>query len=54
MRIVLDIETDSKANKIWCVMTRDIDTDMVSTFLKPDNLQSYLNVVDDRYILRQR
>ena len=46
MRIVLDIETDSKANKIWCVMTRDIDTDMVSTFLKPDNLQSYLNDAD--------
>ena len=46
MRIVLDIETDSKASKIWCVFCRDIDNDIVSMFTKPDNLQSYLNSAD--------
>lgn len=46
MRIVLDIETNLEHDKIWCVVTRDVDTDMVSTFLKPDNLQAYLNDAD--------
>ena len=46
MRIILDIETNLTFDKIWCVVTRDIDTDMVSTFTSPDNLQQYLNDVD--------
>ena len=32
MRIVLDIETNSTHDKIWCVVTRDIDTDEVCTY----------------------
>lgn len=32
MRIILDIETNSKHDKIWCVVTRDIDTDEVYTY----------------------
>ena len=46
MKIVLDIETDSKASQIWCVICRDIDNDVVSLFLKPTSLQAYLNDVD--------
>ena len=46
MRIVLDIETNLTFDKIWCVVTRDIDTGMVSTFTSPDNLQQYLNDAD--------
>lgn len=43
MRVILDIETNSDASKIWCVFCRDLDTDIVSMFVKPDNLQSYLD-----------
>lgn len=43
MKVVLDIETDSKASKIWCVFCRDIDTDEVVMFDKPNNLQAYLD-----------
>jgi DNA polymerase I-like protein with 3'-5' exonuclease and polymerase domains len=46
MRIVLDIETNLEHDKIWCVVCRDIDKDIVSTFVKPDNLQSYLDSAD--------
>lgn len=46
MRIVLDIETNSDASKIWCVFCRDLDNDMVSMFVKPDNLQDYINQAD--------
>ena len=46
MRIVLDIETNLSFDKIWCVVTRDVDNDMVSTFMSSDNLQSYLNKAD--------
>jgi DNA polymerase I-like protein with 3'-5' exonuclease and polymerase domains len=46
MRIVLDIETNSDASKIWCVICRDIDNDVVSMFVKPNSLQDYLNDVD--------
>jgi DNA polymerase I len=45
-RIVLDIETNLEFDTIWCVVTRDIDNDMVSTFVKPDSLQQYLNEAD--------
>ena len=46
MRIVLDIETNSDASKIWCVFCRDLDTDVVSMFVKPNNLQAYLDSVE--------
>lgn len=46
MRIVLDIETNLEHDKIWCVVCRDIDKDVVSTFVKPNNLQSYLDSAD--------
>jgi DNA polymerase I-like protein with 3'-5' exonuclease and polymerase domains len=47
MRIVLDIETNMTFDTIWCVVCRDIDTDVVSTFTKPDNLQAYLSSADE-------
>ena len=46
MKIVLDIETNSNASNIWCVFCRDLDTDIVSMFVKPNNLQAYLDSVD--------
>ena len=46
MRIILDIETNLEHDKIWCVVCRDLATDVVSSFVKPDNLQAYLNSVD--------
>jgi len=46
MRIILDIETNSAHDKIWCVVCRDLDTDIVSTFIQPNNLQKYLDSVD--------
>jgi DNA polymerase I-like protein with 3'-5' exonuclease and polymerase domains len=46
MKIILDIETNLTFDTIWCVVCRDVDTDIVSTFTKPDNLQSYLDSAD--------
>jgi DNA polymerase I len=46
MRIVLDIETNKNHDVIWCVVCRDLDTDIVSTFTQPNNLQKYLDSVD--------
>jgi DNA polymerase I-like protein with 3'-5' exonuclease and polymerase domains len=46
MRIILDIETNSAHDKIWCVVCRDLDTDIVSTFTQPNNLQQYLDSVE--------
>ena len=43
MRIVLDIETNSKHDTIWCVVCRDIDKDVVSTFVQPATLQEFVN-----------
>jgi DNA polymerase I-like protein with 3'-5' exonuclease and polymerase domains len=43
MRIVLDIETNSTHDKIWCVVTRNIDTDEVFTFTKTGTIQSYID-----------
>lgn len=44
MRIVLDIETNSTHDKIWCVVTRDIDTDVVNTWtISHPSLQCYIN-----------
>jgi DNA polymerase I-like protein with 3'-5' exonuclease and polymerase domains len=43
MRIILDIETDKAHDKIWCVVTRNIDADEVVVFTKPDSLQQYID-----------
>ena len=43
MRIVLDIETNLAHDKIWCVVCRDLQKDVVSTFLQPNELQQFLN-----------
>jgi DNA polymerase I-like protein with 3'-5' exonuclease and polymerase domains len=43
MRIVLDIETNKAHDKIWCVVTRNIDTDEWFTFKTPELLQTYIN-----------
>jgi DNA polymerase I-like protein with 3'-5' exonuclease and polymerase domains len=43
MRIILDIETNTTHNKIWCVVTRNIDTDEWFSFTTPENLQTYIN-----------
>jgi DNA polymerase I-like protein with 3'-5' exonuclease and polymerase domains len=46
MRIILDIETNTTHDKIWCVVCRDLDTDIVSTFTQPNSLQPYLDSVE--------
>ena len=47
MRIVLDIETNSTHDTIWCVVTRDIDTDLVHNWTKPfPSLQEYIDSAD--------
>ena len=43
MRIVIDIETNSTHDKIWCVVTRNIDNDEVRTWNNQDGLQKYLD-----------
>lgn len=43
MRIVLDIETNTTHDTIWCVVTRNIDTDEWFSFTTPENLQTYIN-----------
>jgi hypothetical protein len=43
MRIILDIETNTTHDKIWVVVTRNIDTDEWFTFKTPENLQTYIN-----------
>jgi DNA polymerase I-like protein with 3'-5' exonuclease and polymerase domains len=47
MRIILDIETNSAHDKIWCVVTRDIDTDVVNTWTSEHPaLQGYISSAD--------
>jgi len=46
MRIVLDIETNSTHDKIWCVVTRNIDNDEVRVWNNQDGLQKYLESCD--------
>lgn len=43
MRIILDIETNKAHDTIWCVVTRNIDTDEWFSFTTPENLQTYIN-----------
>ena len=47
MRIVLDIETNSTHDKIWCVVTRDIDDGTVREWYQTEAvLQQYLSAAD--------
>jgi DNA polymerase I-like protein with 3'-5' exonuclease and polymerase domains len=46
MKIILDIETNSKHNVIWCCVTRDIDTDEVKVWKEANGLQKYLDQCD--------
>ena len=43
MRLILDIETNLAHDKIWVVVTRNIDTDEWFTFKTPELLQTYIN-----------
>ncbi len=43
MKIVLDIETNSTHDKIWCVVCRDINKNVVSMFEQPTELQQFIN-----------
>jgi DNA polymerase I-like protein with 3'-5' exonuclease and polymerase domains len=42
MRIILDIETTLAHDKIWCVVTKDIDTGDVKVWKQSKDLQSYI------------
>jgi DNA polymerase I-like protein with 3'-5' exonuclease and polymerase domains len=46
MKIILDIETNSKHNVIWCCVTRDIETDEVIVWKEVSGLQKYLDSCD--------
>jgi len=42
MRIILDIETNLAHDKIWCVVTREVETDLVLVWDEPAGLQFYM------------
>ena len=46
MKIILDIETNSTHDVIWCVVTRDVDTDEVKVWKEVSGLQKYLDQCD--------
>lgn len=51
MRIILDIETNSTHDKIWCVVCRDLDSDFVAVYHgdscnDKSDIQLYLNRAD--------
>lgn len=46
MKIVLDIETNSKHNKIWLAVTRNIYTGEVKSWKEASGLQKYLDSCD--------
>jgi DNA polymerase I-like protein with 3'-5' exonuclease and polymerase domains len=46
MKIVLDIETNSTHDKIWLVVTRDIETGAVVSWKEANGLQKYLDNCD--------
>ena len=46
MKIILDIETNKSLRTIWCVVTRDVDTDEVKVWKEVNGLQSYLDNCD--------
>lgn len=46
MKIILDIETKSTHDKVWCVVTRNIETDEVIVWKEVSGLQKYLDQCD--------
>jgi DNA polymerase-1 len=46
MKIILDIETNSKHDVIWCCVTRDIETNEVKVWTEVSGLQKYLDQCD--------
>lgn len=46
MKIILDIETNSRHNKIWCCVTRNIETNEVEVWKEASGLQRYLDHCD--------
>jgi DNA polymerase I len=46
MKIILDIETNSTFDKIWLVVTRDIETGEVKQWTEASGLQKYLDQSD--------
>ena len=46
MKIILDIETNSTHDKIWCVVTRNIETNEVIVWKEANGLQKYLDQCD--------
>jgi DNA polymerase I-like protein with 3'-5' exonuclease and polymerase domains len=42
MQIILDIETNLAHTKIWCVVTKDIDTGEVRTWTEASDLREYI------------
>jgi DNA polymerase I len=46
MKIILDIETNTTHDKIWCVVTRDIETNEVKVWTEASGLQKYLEICD--------
>jgi DNA polymerase I-like protein with 3'-5' exonuclease and polymerase domains len=46
MKIVLDIETNSTHDKIWLVVTRDIETGALVSWKEANGLQKYLDSCD--------
>lgn len=46
MKIILDIETNSTHDIIWCVVTRDVETNEVKVWTEASGLQKYLDQSD--------
>jgi DNA polymerase I-like protein with 3'-5' exonuclease and polymerase domains len=46
MKIILDIETNKKFDTIWCVVTRELETDEVKVWKEANGLQKYLDLCD--------
>lgn len=46
MKIILDIETNSTHDIIWCVVTKNIETDEVKVWKEASGLQKYLDQCD--------
>jgi len=46
MKIILDIETNSTHDVIWCCVTRDIETNEVKVWKEASGLQKYLDQCD--------
>ena len=45
-RLVIDIETDMKAQEIWCAVTKDIDSGEVKVWKRANELRQYIGSQD--------